>query len=75
VDMIKDNQITLVVNTVEERATSIRDSYSIRRAALQAKVATYTTIAGAWAAALGISDGPDLVPYSLQSLLPQVKAL
>jgi carbamoyl-phosphate synthase large subunit len=75
VDMIKDNQITLVVNTVEERATSIRDSYSIRRAALQAKVATYTTIAGAWAAALGISDGPDLVPYSLQSLLPQVKPL
>ncbi len=75
VDMIKDNQIALVVNTVEERQTAIRDSYQIRRAALQGKVATYTTIAGAWAAAMGISDGPDLTPYSLQSLQPQVKPL
>jgi carbamoyl-phosphate synthase large subunit len=68
VDMLKDNQISLVVNTVEERQNAIRDSYSIRRAALQAKVATYTTIAGAWAAAVGIQDGPDLTPYSLQEL-------
>jgi carbamoyl-phosphate synthase large subunit len=72
VDMIKDNQIALVVNTVEERQTAIRDSYSIRRAALQGKVATYTTIAGARAAALGIQDGPDLTPYSLQELQAQL---
>ncbi len=75
VDMIKDEKIALVVNTVEERRTAIHDSYQIRRAALQAKVATYTTIAGARAAALGISDGPELTPYSLQSLQPQVKTL
>jgi carbamoyl-phosphate synthase large subunit len=72
VDMLKDNQVALVVNTVEERSTAIRDSYQIRRAALQAKVATYTTIAGARAAAMGIQDGPDLTPYSLQSLQAQV---
>jgi carbamoyl-phosphate synthase large subunit len=75
VDMIKDEKIALVVNTVEERRTAIHDSYQIRRAALQAKVATYTTIAGARAAALGISDGPELTPYSLQSLQPQVKTI
>jgi carbamoyl-phosphate synthase large subunit len=72
VDMIKDNQISLVINTVEEKPKAIKDSYQIRRAALQGKVSTYTTLAGARAAALGIQDGPELTPYSLQSLQPQV---
>ena len=68
VDMIKNDQIALVVNTVEEKRKAIQDSYSIRRSALQARAATYTTIAGAKAAAVGMRGMKELVPYSLQSL-------
>ena len=35
VDMIKNDEIALVVNTVEEKRSAIQDSYPIRRAALQ----------------------------------------
>jgi carbamoyl-phosphate synthase large subunit len=46
VDRIKDGQIVMVLNTTEgERA--IRDSYTLRRAALMHKVPYYTTVAGA----------------------------
>ena len=50
-DMIVNGEIALVVNTVEEKRSAIQDSYVIRRAALNAQVPTYTTIAGARAAA------------------------
>ncbi len=46
VDMLKDNQIALVLNTTEGKQ-SISDSFSIRRTALQNKIAYSTTIAGA----------------------------
>ncbi len=72
VDQIKDNQIALVVNTVEEKRGAIADSSYIRRAAQAARLPVYTTIAGAKAAAMGIADGPELTPYSLQSLLKEV---
>ena len=68
VDMIKNDQIALVVNTPEEKRKAIQDSYSIRRSALQARAATYTTMAGAKAAAVGLRNMKELVPYSLQSL-------
>jgi carbamoyl-phosphate synthase large subunit len=68
VDMIKNGEIALVVNTVEEKRKAIQDSYSIRRSALQARAATYTTMAGAKAAASGMKVIKELVPYSLQSL-------
>ncbi|HEX9674213.1 MAG TPA: carbamoyl-phosphate synthase large subunit, partial [Burkholderiales bacterium] len=35
VDMIKNGEISLIVNTVEEKRVAVRDSYVIRRAALQ----------------------------------------
>ncbi len=68
VDMIKNGEIALVVNTVEEKRTAIQDSYAIRRAALTDQVPTYTTLAGARAAATGMAHLRDLVPYSIQAL-------
>jgi carbamoyl-phosphate synthase large subunit len=49
VDMIKNDQIDLIINTTQGKR-AIRDSYTIRRSALQHNVAYTTTIAGADAA-------------------------
>jgi carbamoyl-phosphate synthase large subunit len=68
VDMVVNGDIALVVNTVEEKRSAIQDSYVIRRAALNAQVPTYTTIAGARAAALGMQGLRELVPYATQTL-------
>ncbi len=68
VDMILNDEIALVVNTVQEKRTAIRDSYHIRRAALTDQVPTYTTIAGARAAAIGMQGMRELVPYAMQTL-------
>ena len=43
VDLLKNNEIALVVNTVEEKRAAIQDSYHIRRAALVDQVPTFTT--------------------------------
>ncbi|MEO7760523.1 MAG: carbamoyl-phosphate synthase large subunit, partial [Casimicrobiaceae bacterium] len=67
-DLIKNDEIVLVINTVVEKRSAIRDSYAIRREALLDRVAYFTTIAGARAAAVGIRDMGGLVAYSLQSL-------
>ncbi len=45
VDMIKNDEINLIINTTEGRQ-AIADSYQIRREALQHKVAYTTTLAG-----------------------------
>ena len=68
VDMLKNDEIALVVNTVEEKRAAIQDSYQIRRAALVDQIPTYTTIAGARAAAIGMATMRDPVPYSIQDL-------
>jgi carbamoyl-phosphate synthase large subunit len=68
VDMLLNDEIALVINTVEEKRSAIQDSYAIRRAALNDQIPTYTTMAGARAAALGIQEMRELVPYSMQSL-------
>jgi carbamoyl-phosphate synthase large subunit len=68
VDMLKNDEIALVVNTVEERRAAIQDSYQIRRAALVDQVPTFTTLAGARAAAIGMRAMRGLVPYSIQQL-------
>jgi len=68
VDMIKNDEIALVINTVEEKRSAIQDSYTIRREALTDQVPTYTTIAGARAAAMGMEGMGELVPYSTQAL-------
>ena len=68
VDMIKNNEISLIINTVDEKRQAINDSRSIRTSGLQARVTMYTTIWGAEAAAEGITSGGDLVVYPIQTL-------
>ncbi|MBI1906320.1 MAG: carbamoyl-phosphate synthase large subunit [Rhodocyclales bacterium] len=68
VDMIKNNEIRLVINTVEEKRQAIIDSRSIRTSALGARVTVFTTIEGARAACMGIRHLEGLEVYSLQSL-------
>jgi len=68
VDMIKNGEIALIINTVEDRRSAIQDSYSIRRSALQARVTYYTTVAGARAACTGMQHMRELTAYSLQDL-------
>ena len=68
VDMIKNGDIQLILNTVEEKRTAVRDSYAIRRAALQARVTLYTTLAGARAACTGMQQSRELNAYDVQGL-------
>jgi carbamoyl-phosphate synthase large subunit len=68
VDMIKNGDIVLIVNTVEESRTAVRDSYVIRRAALQARITLYTTLAGARAACTGMQQSRELKAYDVQGL-------
>jgi carbamoyl-phosphate synthase large subunit len=61
VDMIKNDQIQLIINTTEGKQ-AISDSFTMRREALQHRVTYYTTMAGARAAcyALGELDAGDV---------------
>jgi carbamoyl-phosphate synthase large subunit len=72
VDMIKNNEISLIINTVEEKRLAINDSRSIRTSGLQARVTMYTTIWGAEAAAEGIRNLGELVVYPIQALHEQL---
>ncbi|MDE1463271.1 carbamoyl-phosphate synthase large subunit [Spartinivicinus poritis] len=67
VDMIKNDEISLVINTTEGRQ-AIADSYMIRRSALQHKVPYSTTLAGAEAVAQAIQFGPERTVRRLQDL-------
>jgi carbamoyl-phosphate synthase large subunit len=68
VDLIKNGEIDLVVNTVEEKPNAISDSRSIRTTALSQRVTVFTTIAGAGAAVEGIRQLHQIEVYALQSL-------
>jgi carbamoyl-phosphate synthase large subunit len=71
VDMLKNGEVSLVINTVEERRNAITDSRAIRTQALAARVTYYTTIAGARAAVEGMQylrEGLGIKVYSLQEL-------
>ena len=72
VDMIKNQEVALVINTVEERRNAIADSRQIRTSALLARVTTFTTMAGAQAAVQGMRHMDDLKVYSLQELHAQL---
>ncbi|MCP3687568.1 MAG: carbamoyl-phosphate synthase large subunit, partial [Gammaproteobacteria bacterium] len=54
VDMIKNNEIDLIVNTTEGRS-AIADSYAIRREALMHAVTYTTTVSGARATCMAMS--------------------
>ncbi|MBK6747073.1 carbamoyl-phosphate synthase large subunit [Ottowia sp.] len=72
VDMIKNEQIALVINTVEERRNAIADSRAIRTSALLARVPTITTIAGAEAAVEGMKFMDRLGVISVQEMHAQL---
>jgi len=67
VDMLKNDQIDLIVNTTDDKQ-AIADSYSIRRTALQHKVFYTTTMAGAMATILALKHSDMSQVNRLQDL-------
>ncbi len=74
VDMIKNNEIVMVINTVEERRNAIADSRAIRTSSLLARVTTFTTIFGAEAAVEGMQHMEQLGVISIQEMHAQLAA-
>ncbi|MGQ9724237.1 MAG: carbamoyl-phosphate synthase large subunit [Tepidimonas sp.] len=72
VDMIKNGEIAMVINTVEERRNAIADSRDIRVASLAHRVTTFTTLFGAEAAVEGIKVMDDLPVNALAELHGQL---
>jgi carbamoyl-phosphate synthase large subunit len=69
VDMIKNGEVSFIVNTTEATRTSHSDSKAIRTTALQRRVTYFTTVAGAKAACAGMKHHlQSLEPYRLQDL-------
>jgi carbamoyl-phosphate synthase large subunit len=73
VDMIKNGEIAMVINTVEERRNAIADSRAIRTSALLARVTTFTTIFGAEAAVEGMKSMGHMDVHSVQELHAQLQ--
>jgi carbamoyl-phosphate synthase large subunit len=74
VDMIKNGEVSFIVNTVEASRTAVTDSRAIRTTALAKRVTYYTTVAGAKAACAGMKHLPLLEPYRLQDLHAKLDA-
>lgn len=72
VDMIKNREIDLIVNTTEGKQ-SLRDSYTIRREALLHKITYYTTLAGARAACEAHRMRGDISVNRLQDLHQEIR--
>jgi carbamoyl-phosphate synthase large subunit len=68
VDMMKNGDVTLIINTTDQTRTAASDSRSIRVTALARRITYYTTIAGAKAACAGMKHLARLEPYRLQDL-------
>ncbi|WP_086480085.1 carbamoyl-phosphate synthase large subunit [Oceanospirillum sanctuarii] len=73
VDMLKNDEISYVVNTTEGRK-AIADSSTIRRTALQHKVAYTTTLAAAKAVCLALEYGDEINVRRLQDIHSGVNA-
>ena len=61
VDLIKNGQISLIINTTEGKRSKA-DSYSIRATAISKKVPYTTTVAGASAALMALTAAPRSPP-------------
>jgi carbamoyl-phosphate synthase large subunit len=72
VDMIKNDEISLIVNTTEGRQ-AIRESHSIRREAVHRKVTYYTTIAAAKATCVALEYLDAAGVNSLQDLHAELR--
>ena len=73
VDMIKNDEIAYVLNTTEGRK-AIADSSTIRRSALQHKVAYTTTLAAAKAVCMALEYGDEINVRRLQDIHSGVNA-
>ena len=71
VDMIKNDEFSLIVNTTEGKQ-AVRESNSIRREAVARKVTYYTTLAGALATCEAIDHLQDVEVNRLQDLHKEV---
>ena len=73
VDMIKNREISLIVNTTEGKQ-AIRESHSIRGAAVHCKVTYYTTLAAAKATCDALDHLDNVVVNRLQDLQAEAAA-
>ena len=73
VDMMKNDEIDLIVNTTEGRQT-LADSYEIRRSALQQKVTYTTTMAGARVTCMALKKLGETEVHRLQNLHQELMA-
>ncbi len=73
VDMIKNGEISFIVNTTEGKQ-AIADSYTIRREALMHKVSYTTTLTGAEAICIALQREDDIEINSLQDLHKELTA-
>ncbi|NND44704.1 MAG: carbamoyl-phosphate synthase large subunit, partial [Xanthomonadales bacterium] len=67
VDALKNDEIRFIINTTEGRQ-AIADSFSIRREALQRKIAYTTTIARGWATLQAIDHEHEYAVHCLQAM-------
>jgi len=72
VDMIKNDEIAIILNTVADKQ-SIEDSFPIRREALLHKVTNYTTLAAARAAAEAHKQAGDFTVNRVQDLHKEIQ--
>jgi len=72
VDMIKNDEIAIIINTVADKQ-SIEDSFPIRREALLHKVTNYTTLAAARAAAAAHQQRGEFAVNRLQDLHKEIQ--
>ena len=73
VDMIKNGEIHFIANTTEGKK-SVEESHSIRAAAIAQKLCYFTTIAGAYAAAIAMDHLDNVDVNRLQDLHQQIAA-
>jgi len=73
VDMIKNNEISLIVNTTEGKQ-AIQESHSIRAAAVRKNVTYYTTLGAAMATCIALEHLDDSDVNRLQDLHREVAA-
>ena len=73
VDMIKNHEITLIVNTTEGKQ-AIHESHSIRSEAVHQKVTYYTTVSAARATCDAMDHQHELAVSCLQDLHQEVRA-
>ncbi|AWX14539.1 carbamoyl phosphate synthase large subunit [Mergibacter septicus] len=68
IDAIKNNDIAIIINTIDGKPESVIDSQSIRSKALQYRIPIYTTLAGGKSIVEGIKSLNKMAIYPLQEI-------